>query len=380
MKSKLHLISIWLTFMAGIYQDGAQTSKFFRIVGPTATTISAFNVDGTIFWSGANSGATYQVQATTSLAAGSNWVDFVQIPVTNYSNTNLIISFDPPPGMALIPAGTFTIGDTLDGEKDAISTNVYVSAFYMDMNLVSYAQWQSTYSYATNQGYEFDDAGGGKDSNHPVYEVSWYDALKWSNARSQQAGLTPVYYSDPALTEVFSNSDVSPYVNWAANGYRLPTEAEWEKAARGGLRGYRFPWGDTISWQQANYVGDHGGNGFPYDYSATNGYDPTFDTGLSPYTSPVGFFAPNGYGLNDMAGNVFEWCWDWYAAAKNYPPGSPYLGGYDPRGPASSPTGTRVVRGGSWFDVAYSARCACRYDLDPLTIDSIYGFRCVRGL
>jgi formylglycine-generating enzyme required for sulfatase activity len=70
--------------------------------------------------------------------------------------------------MALIPAGAFTMGDTLDGESDAIPTNIYVSAFYMDTNLVSYSQWQSVYSYAAGNGYSFDDAGAGKAANHPV--------------------------------------------------------------------------------------------------------------------------------------------------------------------------------------------------------------------
>ena len=83
-----------------------------------------------------------------------------------------------------------------------------VSAFYMDTNLVSYSQWQSVYSYATNHGYGFDYAGSGKAANHPVQTVDWYDVVKWSNARSQQAGLTPVYYTDAGLTQVYTNWDV----------------------------------------------------------------------------------------------------------------------------------------------------------------------------
>jgi formylglycine-generating enzyme required for sulfatase activity len=88
-------------------------------------------------------------------------------------------------GMALIPAGAFTMGDTLDGERDAIPTKVYVSAFYMDVNPVSYSQWQSVYFWATNHLYSFDNAGSGKAANHPVQAVNWYDAVKWCNARSQ---------------------------------------------------------------------------------------------------------------------------------------------------------------------------------------------------
>lgn len=285
-------------------------------------------------------------------------------------------SFASPEGMALIPAGSFTIGDPLDGESDAIPTNVYVSAFYMDTNLVTFSQWETVYAYAMQMGYNFDNGDGlGVGTNHPVQTVSWYDVVKWSNARSQQEGLTPVYYTDAAMTQVYSNGDTDAvYPNWAASGYRLPTEAEWEKAARGGLSGQRFPWGDTISESQANYNGDT--NDYSYDLGS-NGYNASYNTGTFPYTSPVGSFPPNGYGLNDMAGNVFEWCWDWYAGSP-YPAGSPYLGGTDPRGPASSPVGGRVLRGGSWGGLAGFARCAYR-GFYPVIIPYAVGFRCVRA-
>src|SRR5205814_8262769 len=101
-------------------------------------------------------------------------------------------------------------------------------------------------------------------ASHPVQTVKWFDTIKWCNARSQQAGLTPVYYMDMNLTQVYSNGEVTPYVNWTANGYRLPTEAEWEKAARGGLSGQRFPWGNLISESLANYAGDT--NTYSYDW------------------------------------------------------------------------------------------------------------------
>jgi formylglycine-generating enzyme required for sulfatase activity len=105
------------------------------------------------------------------------------------------------------------------------------------------------------------------------------------------------------------------------------------------------------------------------------GYNVAFSTGAEPYTSPVGYFAPNGYGLYDMAGNVYEWCWDWYA--------TPYAGGSDPRGPSSSAGlpfgGLRVLRSDAWDNDAYGARCANRGADFPLNTAYDFGFRCVRG-
>jgi formylglycine-generating enzyme required for sulfatase activity len=250
----------------------------------------------------------------------------------------------------------------------------------MDTNLVTAGQWQSVFTYAANRGYSFSDGFQGytnQPSGEPMWDVVWIDWVIWCNARSQQAGLTPVYYTDAGFTQLCTNSSSLVFANWSANGYRLPTEAEWEKASRGGLSGQRFPWGNTISESQANYNGDS--NDYSYDLGP-DGYNSTTLNEGGSQPGPVGSFAPNGYGLYDMAGNLFEWCWDLYAEPP-YPAGSPYLGGADPRGPASESIRYRVLRGGSWARNAGSCRCANRYfsDSQNFVIGAEVGARCVRG-
>ena len=269
-----------------------------------------------------------------------------------------------PPGMVLIPAGPFTMGDTLDGINNALPLTTTVSAFYMEVNEVTLSQWMSVYHWATNHGYGFLNTGRGRAPNYPVRSIQWYECVKWCNARSQLAGRTPVYYTDPEFTQVYTNGEAPPFANWSATGYRLPTEAEWEKAARGGLSGQRFPWGKVISHDLANYVGN---TALSYDLGP-NGYNAAFTNGGGfEITSPVGSFAPNGYGLNDIAGNIAEWCWDWY--------GLPYAGGIDPHGPS---VGTeRIIRGGDWSQPATYSRVADRLRSQPAYEDNWIGFRCV---
>lgn len=279
-----------------------------------------------------------------------------------------------PASFALIPAGTFTMGNALwagEGNQFELPTHpVTLGAFYMAKTLTTWGEWQSVRSWAMANGYlDLADAGGGSASTHPVSRLTWFGILKWCNAKSEMEGLTPCYYTNDAQTIVYRTGSAgisNVQVKWTANGYRLPTEAEWEYAARGGLSGARFPWGDAISHSQANY---RSSTAEFYDVSPSRGFHPDFSASRPPNTSPVDAFAPNGYGLHDMAGNVWQWCWDWYgsysAAAQTAP-----------LGPASG--SDRVARGGSWTHFAWHCRTAYRYNGNPGLQYGSFGFRCVR--
>ena len=368
---------------------------------PVASTLVLAGSEGVQLSWNVIPGRTYLIQSTTNLLAP--WQDALPAPSTLTSAatfisqrfaSDLLVRFfrvqlvdtnaDPSPiGMALIPAGSFEMGDSFDDWPPKVGRNpeipvhtVFVSAFYMDKTEVTKALWDEVKGWNGGNGYTFNNPSLGKGANHPVQPLDWYDAVKWCNARSEKEGRVPAYYRDAELTQVYKKGQVTPYVKWDAGGYRLPTEAEWEKAARGGESGHRFPWSDaeTITHSRANYLSANG-SPFPslfsydYDISATRDYHPTYAVGGLPATSPVGSFAANGYGLYDMAGNVWEWCWDW---SDSYSSESQT----DPRGPDSG--SYRVLRGGSWGSLAIYCRSAYRFDIIPGGRDNNHvGFRSV---
>jgi formylglycine-generating enzyme len=381
MKNKLQTISIGLCVLALWASMAAQGAV------PVITNITMLGATPRF---GVNSdlGITNQVQYCTNLSQ-SNWVvltnqlvaqspywfvDVAAPPASQrfYRVLALGTNSTPPDGMALIPAGSFTMGNCMDpseGYSDELPLHtVYVSAFYMDKYPVTKSLWDTVKAWNGGNGYSYDYAGSGKASTHPVQYIDWYDCVKWCNARSQKEGLTPAYYTDSGLAVVYKAGQVAPYVKWTASGYRLPTEAEWEKAARGGASGHRFPWSDadTITWSRANYKANP--SSYAYDVNPTSGYNPAWSMGGMPLTTPVGSFAANGYGLYDMAGNVWQWCWDWYGS---YSSGSQT----DPRGPTSG--SNRVDRGGSWYGPAYLCRAAYRDYYDPTYGNDDVAFRSV---
>jgi len=225
---------------------------------------------------------------------------------------------------------------------------------YMDQYLVTATQWDDVCNWAITNGYSFDNAGSFKATNHPIQTVNWYDCVKWCNARSEKEDRPVCYFVGGNIYRGGDIDAVTCFTN--AAGYRLPTDVEWVYAARGGLSGRRFPWGNTIDHTEANYCGDptsSGGDSYDLGYA---GYDTRFSIGNMPYTSPVNTFASNGYGLNDMVGNAWEWCWDWC-------PG--YVGA------------DRVLRGGRWGSYGRSCRTANRYYKHPDFADDGVGFRTV---
>ena len=265
----------------------------------------------------------------------------------NNNNANIEVADD----LILIEGGTFQMGSPeseMQRETDEVQHEVTVSDFYIGRYEVTQEQYQEVMGENPSN---FDG------ENLPVENVSWYDAIEYCNRLSEQEGLTPVYTVD------------GESVSWdrSANGYRLPTEAEWEYAARAGTT-TPFNTETSISDEEANYYGH-----YPYGIEENYFSQGNLETQPGRYrqtTVEVNSFSPNKWGLYNIHGNVAEWCFDYY-------------GEYDlentdnPTGPT---TGTlRVNRGGGWNDYAKHLRSAYRASTTPDQRMNNIGFRVVRN-
>jgi len=272
----------------------------------------------------------------------------------NYNGTPTVIQFTDIAGMEIEQnnmvlvqrtgaMSLFKMGQLYNAEPIHL---VALSSFYIGKYEVTQAEWIATM--------ETNPSSFTGDLNRPVENVSWYDILIYCNKRSVAEGLTPCYTinnsTDPVswgTVPTTTNATWDAVIcNWSANGYRIPTEAEWEFAARGGncSNGYNYSGSNTID--DVGWYADNSGN----------------------TTHPVGTKLPNELGIYDMSGNVFEWTWDWYA---NYSSSTQT----NPTGPTTG--SERILRGGSYyyyFVVAWRERGGY-----PYSVNSNRGFRLARS-
>lgn len=244
----------------------------------------------------------------------------------------------------LIKGGTFTMGSPaseIRREQDEIQHRVTLDDFYLNKYEVTQKEYRDVMG---------SEPGNFRGDDLPVENVTWYEAAQYCNTRSERESLTPAYGINGL------GDDLRVTWNRRANGYRLPTEAEWEYACRAGTT-TPFNTGENATSRQANYYGY-----YPYNDAPRGEY--------RERTLPVGSLAPNRWGLHEMHGNVWEWCWDWYGEY-------PTTAQNNPDGPSSGIY--RVNRGGGWNDFGRHLRSAYRAAHPPANRTFNLGFRVARN-
>ena len=278
--------------------------------------------------------------------------------ICSFEETKQIIPI--PEGFVLVEAGSFQMGSNEGYSYNQPVHEVTITKpFYMGKYEVTQAEYEKHCSYT---GSSSPSSSYGDGDKYPAYYVSWYDALVYCNKRSMAEGLTPCYSIDGSTDPkewgtVPSSEDAtwdSVICNWNSNGYRLPTEAEWEYAARAGDNTV-----DSLTYSGTSDVNELGDYAW---YGSTSGNE----------THEVGKKLQNAYGLYDMSGNVFEWCWNWVTYSYDIEA----EGGSDPTG--TSAGALRVHRGGSWAINPDYCAVSCRDYNSPYVRTFNRGFRVVR--
>jgi formylglycine-generating enzyme required for sulfatase activity len=364
-RANTKLVDIWY----GLSDTDGDLQSVSVVVGSTAGPIVASSFSGDIGevypsnslhivwdadadWNGNSTGLVFAVTAETVMSASST-SNMVFVPVGTNSG------HDPSYGAYSLTNPKSFYMDKYEITNDEmvrvlqwaygqglvnVSSTTVANAYGDQQELIDLDDIQCRITWdGTNFGMRATYATG-----YPCIEVSWYGAASFCNYRSAMEGLEPCY-------------DLSDWsMNTNASGYRLPLSDEWEYAARGGVQDQRFPWGQEISHDYANYMAN---NSYYYDISpyTNDTYDPLYYDGSADVsqalgTSPVGAFeaGKNGYGLYDMAGNVWEWCYEWYPGYENQ---------------------QRIRRGGCWRSTAPSCRSGNIYRLDPPHSAHHVGFR-----